>query len=379
MHFAFVELSAEELRLQQAVREFLMAELPRGQFEPGLGMGAPRDREFSRKLARHGWLGMGLPSAYGGADRTAVERFIVTEELLRWGAPVGHHWIADRQSGAVIARYGTESQKLEFLPKICSGEIAFCVGMSEPDSGSDLAAISTRATRVDGGWEVNGTKVWTSGADESDWMIALVRTSNEDDKHRGLSQLIIDLRSAGVRISPISTMTGAVDFCEVSLTAVFVPDSRVLGSPGAGWEQVTSELVYERGGPERWLSTYIVVEGFVRTCPPSTLGAHAKRVLGGISAKLWGLRNMSLSTARALDEGRLPAAEASLVKEMATRYEQDMLELIRGLVDIEPTTRAAARFDRLLAHAVLNAPIFTIRGGTVEILRKVVAKDLAHA
>src|SRR5262249_42729213 len=161
-------------------------------------MAAPRDRAFSAKLAARGWLGMALPVRYGGHDRGAVDRFVVTEELLRWGAPVGHHWVADRQTGPVINRFGSEAQKQRFLPEICAGEVSFAIGMSEREAGSDLAAVRTRATRADGGWVVNGTKVWTSGAHESDWFVVLCRTGeSEDDRHAGLSQLIVDLRSDG--------------------------------------------------------------------------------------------------------------------------------------------------------------------------------------
>src|SRR5215813_14760037 len=175
MRFESTELTGTELLLQKEVRDFLAAELPRGAFVPGLGMGAARDPEFSRKLARRGWVGMALPRRFGGGDRSAVERFVVVEELLRWGAPVGHHWVADRQSGPMINRFGSEEQKLRFLPAICRGELSFAIGMSEPDAGSDLAAVRTRATPADGGWIVNGTKVWTSAAHESDWFVVLCR------------------------------------------------------------------------------------------------------------------------------------------------------------------------------------------------------------
>src|SRR6476620_5699183 len=190
MKFEPTELTTEELELQAEVRAFLASELPRGTFEPGLGMGASRDPAFSKALAARGWVGMALPARYGGRDRTAVDRFVVVEELLRWGAPVGHHWVADRQTGPVINRFGTEEQKQRFLPAICRGELSFAIGMSEPEAGSDLAAVRTRATRVDGGWTVTGTKVWTSGAHASDWFIVLCRTGDDEDRHKGLSQLI---------------------------------------------------------------------------------------------------------------------------------------------------------------------------------------------
>src|SRR2546430_13128644 len=267
MRFEMTELSDVERALQVDVRAFLAEELPRGSFVPGLGMNAAKDPAFSKKLAERGWLGMALPARYGGHDRSAVDRLIVTEELLRWGAPVGHHWVADRQTGPVLARFGTEAQNQRFLPGICRGDISFSIGMSEPGSGSDLASLSTRAIRDGDGWVIAGRKIWTTWADVNDWFIVLCRTSPVEetgDKRGGLSQFIVDLRSPGVEATPIPFIDGTADFCEVLLDEVFVPDDLVLGEIGAGWTQNTSELAFERGGPDRWLSTYLVVEELLR-------------------------------------------------------------------------------------------------------------------
>ena len=375
MLFEATELTSEELELQAEVRSFLEAELPRGTFRPGLGMAAPRDRGFSRKLAERGWIGMTLPATYGGHDRTAVDRFVVTEELLRWGAPVGHHWIADRQTGPVINRFGSEEQKQRFLPQICRGEVSFAIGMSEPEAGSDLAAVRTRATRADGGWVVTGTKVWTSGAHESDWFVVLCRTSDEEDRHGGLSQLIVDLRSDGLTISPIPFLTGAHDFNEVALDEVFVPDDLVLGEIGHGWAQNTSELAYERGGPERWLSSYLLVEEFLRDTGPD-LNERGLAFLGQATARWWALRRLSLSVARMIDTGEAPAVQSALVKEMGTRFEQDLVHGILQLIEAEPAPGSAEPLGRLLAETILTAPSFTIRGGTNEILRSVTSRGL---
>jgi alkylation response protein AidB-like acyl-CoA dehydrogenase len=376
MRFEPTELTAAELALQREVREFLATELPRGSFTPGLGMGAVRDPAFSRRLAERGWVGMALPRRHGGGDRSAVERFVVVEELLRWGAPVGHHWIADRQTGPVINRFGTEEQRERFLPPICRGELSFSIGMSEPDSGSDLASVRTRATATEGGWLLNGTKVWTSGAHENDWFVVLCRTSDEADRHQGLSQLMVDLRSPGLRISPIRFLDGTAHFNEVVLTDVFVPDDLVLGEVGMGWAQNTSELAHERGGPDRWLSTYLVVEELLRERGDSGLDEASRELLGEAVARWWGLRQLSLSVARLIDRGAALSAEAALVKEMGTRFEQDVLAAVQRLVDLEPETDSPSLFERLLARAILTGPSFTIRGGTNEILRTVVARGL---
>jgi len=375
IRFEPTELTAGELALQREVREFLATELPRGSFEPGLGMAGRTDVGFSKRLAARGWVGMSLPTEYGGGDRSAVERFVVAEELLRWGAPIGHHWVADRQSGPLIARYGTAEQKARFLPAICRGEIGFCIGMSEPDSGSDLASVRTRATRTDGGWLVNGTKIWTTGAHEHAWMIALVRTSDEESRHAGLSQLLVDMRAPGLTVSPIPFLDGSADFDEVVFDDVFVPDADVLGQVGNGWAQVQSELALERSGPDRWLSSYLVLEQFLREHPDVVDDALVELV-GAATARWWGLRGLSLSVARTIDGGGSPVVEAALLKEMGTRFEQDLLEGLRRLVAIEPWPESSSQFERLLANAILTAPAFSIRGGTNEILRTVAAKGL---
>ncbi len=374
LRFEFTELSESELALQREVRAFLAEELPRGTFTPGLGMAAPRDQEFSRRLAQRGWIGMALPREYGGGDRSAVERFVVVEELLRWGAPVGFHWVADRQTGPMLARFGSQEQRQRFLPGICAGEISFSIGMSEPEAGSDLAAVRTRATEVPGGWSVSGTKIWTGGAHVNDWFVVLCRTSHESDRHAGLSQLIVDLHAPGLTARPIEYLDGQAFFCEVTLEEVFVPREMLLGRPGDGWAQNTSELAFERAGPERWLSTYLLVEELLRE--GEVLGERAQTVLGDAIAQWWAIRSLSLAVARAIDAGRAPAAESALVKELGTRFEQEVLDAVWELAPLAPAPGVDSAFQRLLASAILGAPSFTIRGGTNEILRTVAARAL---
>jgi 3-oxocholest-4-en-26-oyl-CoA dehydrogenase alpha subunit len=379
MDFEATELTDAEHQLREDVRHFLADELPRGSFTPGLGMNAAKDPDFSVKLGQQGWLGMALPKKYGGHDRSAVDRFIVVEEMLRWGAPVGHHWVADRQTGPVIARFGTEAQKQRFLPAICRGELSFSIGMSEPDSGSDLASLTTKATRDGDGWVLVGRKVWTTGADVNDWFVVLCRSSPVEetgDKRLGLTQMIVDLKSPGLVATPIPFIDGTADFCEVVLDEVFVPDDLVLGEVGAGWKQNTSELAFERGGPDRWLSTYLIVEELLRQCEGEHVPDEVVDLLGEAAAQYWVLHNLSLSLARTIDRGGSPSIEAALVKEMGTRFEQDVLNAVLGVVEFEPGAAARSLFEQLLVTATLTAPSFTVRGGTNEILRSVAAKGL---
>lgn len=380
MRFTPTDLTDEERALQAEVRAFLAEELPPGSHVPGLGMSARRDPEFSEKMAARGWVGMSIPREWGGHDRSAVDRFVVVEEMLRWGAPVGHHWVADRQTGNVILKFGTDEQRERFLPRICAGELGFSIGMSEPDSGSDLASVSTRAERDQGGWIVNGTKIWTSGAHENDWFICLARTSPLEEggnKREGLSQLLVDLRnSEGLEIGPIPFLNGDHHFNEVSFHDVFVPDENVVGTPGMGWHQNTTEMAYERGGPDRWLSTFSTVEQLLRELEGTELGGRTVELFGELTARWWGIRNLSLSVARLIDAGEAPSVESSLVKEMGTRFEVETIERLVELVDTELTPESSSLFERLLAQCVLTGPGNTIRGGTIEILRSVAAKGL---
>jgi alkylation response protein AidB-like acyl-CoA dehydrogenase len=377
MRFPTVKLPSAAEELRREVRKFLRDEMTAGTFSPRcdawLGEYSP---EFSRKLGEHGWLGMTWPKRYGGHERSEIERFVVLEELLAAGAPVASHWIADRQSGPSILRYGSEEQKERFLPAIARGECFFSIGMSEPASGSDLVSVRTRAERADGVWRVNGTKIWTGGAHRFHYAIVLCRTSPPgEDRHKGLSQLIVDLSAPGVTVKPIHLLTGEHVFNEVLLEDVEVADKMVLGKIGEGWEQVTSELAYERSGPERFLSTFPLLVELVNVIGQNP-NERARVSIGTLVARLWALRRMSLSVASALEAGSAPEVEAALVKELGNRFEREVAELARLLVPSEPSLGSPNRFEARLAEAISHAPAFTLRGGTSEILRSIVARGL---
>ncbi|WP_067487674.1 acyl-CoA dehydrogenase family protein [Actinomadura hibisca] len=331
------------------------------------------DPAFSRRLGEQGWLGMTLPARYGGHGRSPLERFVVIEELLAAGAPVGAHWISDRQVGPSILANGTEEQRQEFLPAIARGECFFAIGMSEPDSGSDLASVRTRAERVPGGWRLHGTKVWTSGAHLAHAILVLARSASAgDDRHAGLSQFIVPLPAEGVTVRPILAMTGGHHFNEVVFDGAFVPDAMVLGQIGDGWRQVTAELAYERSGPERLLSTFLLI----RLLAERADEAGARNAVGGLLARLWALRQASLGVAGALAQGRTPDLPAALVKDLGTRFEREVVETVRRHTAVEPDPGSADPLARALAEAVAQTPGFTLRGGTNEILRGIVARGL---
>jgi alkylation response protein AidB-like acyl-CoA dehydrogenase len=353
--------------LRSRVREFL-AETPFTARADSWLTGA--DPAFSRLLGERGWLGMTLPERYGGHGRSPLERFVVIEELLAAGAPVGAHWIADRQTGPSILANGTEEQKRRFLPAIARGECFFAIGMSEPDSGSDLASVRTRAERDGDGWRLRGTKVWTSGAHIAHAILVLARSAPaSEDRHGGLSQFIVTLPDERVAIRPIRGLSGEHHFNEVVLDGVLVPDSMVLGRVGDGWRQVTAELAYERSGPERLLSTFMLV----RLLHGRAGGPAA---LGGLTARLWSLRQASLAVAGALARGETPELPAALVKDLGTRFEREVIEVAREHAGVEPDPGSPDPLARALAASVVQAPGFTLRGGTNEILRGIVARGL---
>ena len=371
--------AAEEVRAQ--VRTFLAEELAAGSFTTHVDTWLSGvDPAFSRKLGERGWLGMTWPKQYGGHERSAMERYAVTEELLAAGAPVAAHWIADRQSGPNLLRYGTEAQRQAILPRIAAGECYFVIGMSEPDSGSDLASIRTRAARNgDGDWVVNGAKVWTSNAHHSHYAIVLVRTGPPGEgprgKHQGLTQLLVDLSLPGIGINPIRILDGGHHFNEVVFDDVVVPGDMLLGEEGAGWHQVTAELAFERSGPERFLSTYPLIAEFARRAC-DTGDAAQLGTLGRLSARLLALRQLSLRIAAALDRGELPDIPAALVKDVGTTFEADVVDEIRRVVEVTVSLESPDPLGRAMAEAQLHAPGYTLRGSTNEILRGIVARGL---
>ena len=371
-----VRMPASAQALRSEVRAFIAAEVANGAFTPSCNSWSSFDPDFSRKCGARGYIGMRWPKQYGGHERSALERHVVTEEMLAGGAPVGAHWIADRQSGQQILRYGSERAKHTILPKIASGECYFSIGMSEPDSGSDLAAVRTRANKTEGGWNISGTKVWTSAAHRTNYLIALVRTApKEDDRHAGMTQFIVDLSHSGVSVRPIYNLYGGHDFNEVVFDGFFAADDMVMGDVGMGWKLVTSELAFERSGPDRFLSTYRLLVESIRAIGADP-DARSANEIGRFVAHLATLRRMSTSVAGMLERGAQPMVEAALVKDMGTAFEREIPETFRHLIATEPALGDGASYAELLGMTMLRAPGFTLRGGTREILRGVIARGL---
>ncbi|MBT3788997.1 MAG: acyl-CoA dehydrogenase [Alphaproteobacteria bacterium] len=373
-----VSIPPEDEALRPAVRAFLKDALKGRPRDVLARSWVGLDADFSRKLAAKGWVGITFPEEYGGGGRSPYARFVLVEELLNAGAPVYAHWIADRQSGPLILKYGTDAQKDFYLPKICKGEAFFCIGMSEPTAGSDLASVRTRAVKTDNGWLLNGQKIWTSGANISQYMVALVRTSGEpEDRNKGLSQIIIDMSLPGIDVRPIKDMSGDSHFNEVFFDDVVLAEDALVGTEGQGWQQVTSELAFERSGPERIYSSIQLLDGWLDYLKSRPVISEASTVLiGKFATHLAVLRAMSLAITDQLTKGLSPATEAALVKDMGTEVEQAIPTLIADALASEPDAPVPDELLRTLEYVTLMSPTFSLRGGTREILRGIIARGL---
>src|SRR6187549_1720378 len=379
LRFDPIRLPPECEVLRQEVRKFLADEIAAGTFDPHKPNREDADApEFSRRVGERGWLGMTWPKKYGGHERSFLERYVVTEEMRVANAPTRRFFVADRQSGPVLLKYAPEHIKMDILPRICRGEVCFAIGMSEPNSGSDLFAAKTKATKTDGGWLINGTKIWTSNAHIADYMIGLFRTSppTKENRRHGLTQFLVDMKTPGIQVNPVYQLTGQHDFNEVVFTDAFMPDDHVLGEIDGAWKQATSELAYERSGPERFLETFYVLIELVRALgeKPDIRSAEG---LGRLVAQLHTLRRMSISVNGMLQAGKEPVVEGSIVKDLGTVWEQKLPNRVRELAaSLRKTEGNRATLEEQLRFATMIAPKLTIQGGTTEVLRGIIARGL---
>lgn len=336
------------------------------------------DREFSLALGKRGWLGLTLPAEFGGGGKNAFDRFVLVEELLAAGAPVAAHWIGDRQSAPLLLHYGTKEQRNTLIPGICRGELIFCIGMSEPNSGSDLASVRSRAVKDGDEWVLNGQKIWTTYAHEADYMIALVRTSGEpDDRQKGLSQLLIPLKAPGVTVRGIKDLAGDTHFNEVFFEDVRLPADALIGQEGNGWAQVNAELAFERSGPERIYSSIVLLDVWAEQLRRvASRNPAAEITLGRLLARMAALREMSVAITGRLVEGESPVLEAALIKDLGTTMEQDIPVEIARLVGDDPDAETDPELMRTLAYVLQVSPAYSLRGGTREILRGMIARGL---
>ena len=381
LQFDPVRLPKECQELRQEVRAFLKQEIAAGTFDPSKADNEDHfNPEFSRKVGAKGWIGMTWPRRYGGHEKSFLHRYVVTEEFRVANAPVRMHFTADRQSGPMLLKFAQEHIKADVLPRICRGELCFGIGMSEPGSGSDLFGAKTRATRTDGGWLINGTKIWTSNAHRADYLIAIFRTSppTKENRRHGLTSFLVPMKgNKGIEANPIEQLSGMREFNEVVFTDAFIPDDHQLGEIDGAWKQATSELAYERSGPERFLETFSVLPELVRVLGDKPDLRSAEQ-LGRLVAQLHTLRRMSVSVNGMLHAGKEPVVEAAVVKDLGTIWEQRLPHKCReaaAFVETEETSNRAS-FEEHLAYQTTVAPKVTIQGGTTEVLRGIIARGL---
>ena len=322
------------------------------------------DPDFALDLGRRGWLGMTWPKEHGGHGRSVLERFVVTEALIEAGAPIAAAWFADRQVGPSILNFGTESQKAQFLPPMVRGESRWSIGMSEPDNGSDLAGLRTRAVFRGDRFVVDGRKVWTSFAITADWIYLICRTDPDVEGHRGLSELIVDLHSPGIEVAPIRDMTTNRHFCEVSFDGVEVPAQNLVGELNGAWSQTMRQLEHERGGIDRLVSNralYLEARRRADLSDPVVRQEVASLETHYRIGRLLVLRGLL---------GQAPPGHAAITKVFGTEHEQRVAAF--GARVAGPEAMLWNRWSRNVCYA----PAYTIMGGTSNILRTIVAERM---
>lgn len=385
MNFAFTE---EQEQLRQEVRDFLEAEIAQGTFQPRedswmVGF----SREFSQKLGQKGWIGMTWPKEYGGGGRSYIDRLIVTEEMLRYGAPVHSHWTADRQIGPALIRYGTDEQKKEFLPRIIKGELTFALGFSEPEAGSDLASLRTTAVEKGDEFIVNGQKVWTSGAMEAHYISLLARTDPEATRHRGLSQFMVDTSLPGITINPLLDLPGHYHYCEVFFDNTPVPKTALIGEKNRGFYQIGENLVYERAGLERLMTNYPVYDNLIKYVKETEHdGKKLSEIpwirdqLAELTMKFEAGHLLMYRIAWMLDKvaetGYVPNWETAMTKAFGVDFEQQLANTATKIAGIYSTLTEESKWtpiNGIIARSYLFSPGYSLQAGGSEILRGIVA------
>ena len=323
------------------------------------------DRDFSRELGRRGWLGMTWPVEEGGHGRSALERFVVTETLISAGAPIAASWVGDRQIGPTLLASGSPEQRKRLLPGIISGQETWCIGMSEPDSGSDLASLKTRAVERAGGWVIEGSKLWTSFAAEADWCYLIARTDPDAPAHLGLSEFALDMSTPGIEVRPVRDMTGAAHFCEVTFDGVAVAADDLIGAPHGCWRQLMRQLEHERGGIDRLASNRALLLA-ARAAAAGGDDHTLRQELADLEARYRIGRLLVLrETLR-----QAPPGFSAATKVFCTEFEQRVAACIARCFGAE------AMLAGRVARALCYAPAYTIQGGTSSILRNVIGERL---
>jgi alkylation response protein AidB-like acyl-CoA dehydrogenase len=383
MRFTFTE---EQDEFRQEIRDFLKAELEAGAFSVDIeGLVGEPSQEFSRKLAEKGWIGLTWPKQYGGQGRSYVEKMILIEELMKVKAPIGYHFLADRQVGPALMSFGSDWQKEFFLPSIVRADegMQFCLLFSEPNAGSDLAAVSAKAVRDGDYYIINGQKVWTTGGHLADygWLLARTNLDSSVRRHLSCSEFILDMKSPGVTVRPLINMAGTHSFNEVFLDDVKIHKKYLVGQENEGFKQIMAQMDYERAGIERLMQNYPLYEhliSYVKKMDKDSRGFYSwvRDQVAQLEIEYNIGRLLCYYTAWVVDQGKKPTSQAALTKAFCTQYEQRLNDVATKVMGPISQIRQGVKWSPFggdLASCYLWAPSYTLQGGSVEVLKNIVA------
>jgi alkylation response protein AidB-like acyl-CoA dehydrogenase len=358
MDFAW---SAEHVALRARARNVANAAVKKyGRFNDTWMNGY--SKEFSEELATHGWIGMTWPTEFGGGGRPPIERLIVAEEMIAAGAPIAASWFADRQMGPAFIAYGTKRQQDEFLPNMLAGKTTWCIGMSEPNAGSDLASLKTFAADDGDEWVINGQKIWTSFGEVADYCYLICRTSNDGPPHAGISEIIVPMNTPGIDVRPIQDMTTNRHFCEVFYTDVRVPKANLVGKQGGAFAQTMRQLEHERGGIDRLVSNKALYDMAVLqadTSNPLVRQEIARIEIGYRVGRILVIREVLKQA---------PAGFSAATKCFCTELEARISDFVFTILGMQATL-----WDDV-TQGLAYAPGYTIMGGTSNVMRNIIGE-----
>jgi alkylation response protein AidB-like acyl-CoA dehydrogenase len=376
LDFSFTE---EQGKFRQGVRDFLEDEIKKGYWEPACDAWVQGfNPEFTKRVAQRGWIGLTWPREYGGQGRSHIDRLILTEEMLRYGAPAACHWFGDRQVGGAILSFGSEELKKELLPRIVKGEAYFGLGMSEPGTGSDLASLQTRAVEDGDYYVINGQKTWTSCASFSEYFDIYARTDPEAPRHRGISEFIVDAKSRGVSRIPMIDITGTEAWNDVFFDNVRVHKRYLVGEKNRGFYQVLHQLDYERSGMERLMGNYPLFEAIIRFAKENGLSRDlvTRNKLAQLQIEFEVGRLLIYRVALVMEEGRAPNWESSMSKAYCTEFEKRLACVAMEILGPYGQLKWDSKFVPLRGmalHSYLGSKGYSLQAGTTEILKNIVA------
>ncbi len=381
MDFAF---TAEQEKFRQEVRDFLEEEISQGAWQPSCDAWIQGySPEFTKKVAEKGWIGLTWPEEYGGKGRSHTDRLTLTEEMLRYGAPAACHWFADRQIGGGILRYGNEEQKRDMLPKIIAGEAYVGLGLSEPEAGSDLASLRTRATEDGDYYIIDGQKMWTSCGMFMNYTYMVARTDPEVPKHRGISEFIFPTDLPGITITPTIDITGSTAWAEVFFDGVRIPNTCLIGEKNRGFYQVVNQLDYERAGLERLMGNYPLFDAIVRFVKETKWNGDylskdmlIRQKLAQLQVEFEIGRLLTYRVVMVMEEGKAPNVEASKAKAYSTAFEQHLASVAIDILGPYGQLIAESKYAPILGmapHSYLGSKGYSLQAGSSEVLRNVIA------